>query len=156
VGKVGVLQWAFVDMAGESIRLEQSRSKSGKPRVFPFRLALPLRVLMQKRWEARNGPYVFQIDGQPIGKGALRCAWARGIRRAGLEGKLIHDLRRSAARNLRRAGVPEGVIMTLCGWETRSMFDRYDIINEDDLAIAMSKRYGTVAAQSETPAANAA
>jgi integrase len=155
-GEGRFLQWAFVDMAGESIRLEQSRSKSGKPRVFPFRLSPPLKTLLQRRWEQRNGPYVFHIGGEPIGKGALRCAWTRAVKRAGLEGKLIHDLRRSAARNLRRAGVPEGVIMALCGWDTRSMFDRYDIINEEDLAVAMAKRYGTVAAQSETPAANAA
>ncbi len=57
-------------------------------------------------------------------------------------------------RDLRVA--PPGVIMALCGWDTRSMFDRYDIINEEDLAVAMAKRYGTVAAQSEAPAANAA
>jgi integrase len=155
-GEGRLLQWAFVDMVGESIRLEQSRSKSGKPRVFPFRLSPPLKTLLQKRWEQRNGPYVFHIEGRPIGKGALRCAWAHAVKRAGLVGKLIHDLRRSAARNLRRAGVPEGVIMALCGWDTRSMFDRYDIINEEDLAVAMAKRYGTVAAQSEAPAANAA
>jgi len=100
-GEGRLLQWAFVDMAGESIRLEQSRSKSGKPRVFPFRLSPPLKTLIQKRWDQRNGPYVFQIAGEPIGKGALRCAWARAVKRAGLIGKLIHDLRRSAARNLR-------------------------------------------------------
>jgi integrase len=148
-GEGRLLQWAFVDMAGESIRLEQSRSKSGRPRVFPFRLSPPLKALLQRRREQRNGPYVFHLDGQRIGKGALRSAWARATKRTGLREKLIHDLRRSAARNLRRAGVPEGVIMALCGWETRSMFDRYDIINEEDLAVAMAKRYGTVAAQSE-------
>lgn len=155
-GEGRLLQWGFVDMVGEAIRLEQSRSKSGKPRVFPFRLSPPLKALLQRRWEQRKGPFVFHVDGQPIGKGALRCAWARAIKRAGLAGRLIHDLRRSAARNLRRAGVPEGVIMALCGWETRSMFDRYDIINEEDLATAIAKRYGTVAAQSDAPAVRAA
>jgi hypothetical protein len=41
------------------------------------------------------------------------------------------DLRRSAARHFRRVGVSEGEIMRLCGWETRSMFDRYNIIDEN-------------------------
>ncbi|MGH7333788.1 MAG: tyrosine-type recombinase/integrase [Candidatus Rokuibacteriota bacterium] len=99
--------------------------------MFPFAYAPPLKALVERRWEQRNVPYVFHIDGKPIGKGALRSPWKRVRKRAGLEGLLIHDLRRSCARNLRRAGVSEGVIMRLCGWETRSMFERYNIINED-------------------------
>ena len=47
---------------------------------------------------------------------------------------IVHDLRRSAARDFRRAGVSEGEVMKLCGWETRSMFDRYNVIDEQDLA----------------------
>jgi integrase len=78
---------------------------------------------------------------------SLRYAWTRATKRAGVPGRLIHDLRRSAARDFRRAGVSEGEIMRLCGWETRSMFDRYNVIDEGDLARAVAKRYGTVAAQ---------
>jgi hypothetical protein len=43
-------------------------------------------------------------------------------------------MRRSAARNLVRAGVPEKVVMDLCGWKTRAMFDRYNVTNARDLA----------------------
>jgi hypothetical protein len=40
--------------------------------------------------------------------------------------------------------------MRLCGWETRTMFDRYNIIDEADLAAAVAKRFnGRVAAESE-------
>lgn len=49
----------------------------------------------------------------------------------------MHDMRRSAARNLRSAGVPENVIMNIGGWKTRSMFDRYAIVNPDDTRRAL-------------------
>ena len=66
--------------------------------------------------------------------------------------KTFTDLRRSAARDLRRAGVSEGEIMKLCGWKTRAMFDRYNIIDEADLAAAVAKRFnGKPAANTETP-----
>ncbi|MGA2459228.1 MAG: hypothetical protein ABSF85_16795 [Terriglobales bacterium] len=51
----------------------------------------------------------------------------------------MHDLRRSAARNLRNAGVPEGVIMKIGGWKTRSVFDRYSIIVQSDIPDAVEK-----------------
>jgi len=85
---------------------------------------------------------VFHRGGQPLGIGAVRSAWKRACKRAGLVGRLVHDLRRSAARDFRRAGVSEGEIMRLCGWETRSMFDRYNIIDEADLAAALAKLFG--------------
>ena len=93
---------------------------------------------------------MFHRGGQPLGIGAVRSAWKRACKRAGLVGRLVHDLRRSAARDFRRAGVSEGEIMRLCGWETRSMFDRYNIIDEADLAAAVAKRFnGKVTAKSE-------
>jgi len=137
-----LLQWAAVDMDGGTIRLEEARSKSGHGRVFPFGLAPSLKALLDKRWAARDGLYVFHRDGQPLGIGAIRSAWKRATKRAGLAGRLVHDLRRTAARDFRRAGVSEGEVMKLCGWDTRSCFDRYNIIDEQDLARAVAKRFG--------------
>jgi integrase len=136
-----LLPWAAVDRESGTIRLDDARSKSGKPRVFPFGLAPTLRALLDARWAARDGVYVFHRDGQPLGIGAVRSAWKRACKRAGLVGRLVHDLRRSAARDFRQAGVSEGEIMRLCGWETRSMFDRYNIIDEADLAAAVAQRF---------------
>ena len=128
-----LLTWASVDMDGGVVRLEGGRTKSGKPRVLPFGLAPALKALMESRWAQRDGVHVFHRDGQAIGIGAIRSAWKRATKRAGMVGRLVHDLRRTAARDYRRADVSEGVIMALCGWEMRSMFDRYDIIDERDL-----------------------
>jgi integrase len=136
-----LLLWASVDRDGGTLRLENARSKSKRARVFPFSLAPALQALLEARWMARDGLYVFHRDRAPLGVGAIRSAWDRARRRAGLPGMLVHDLRRTAARDYRRAGVSEGEVMRLCGWETRAMFDRYNIIDEADLAAAVAKRF---------------
>ena len=143
------LTWDAIDWEGETIRL--AISKNGEGRVFPFGLAPDLKALLEAQWEVRKGPFVFHRDGQRISYDSLEHQWARARKRAGLTNRLMHDLRRTAARDFRRAGVSEGEIMKLCGWKTRAMFDRYNIIDEADLASAVAKRFapanGTVPAQ---------
>jgi hypothetical protein len=59
---------------------------------------------------------------------------------------VLHDLRRSGARTLIRAGVPEDVVMKMGGWKTRSMLTRYNIVDTSDIADAQAKMTAAFAA----------
>jgi len=69
----------------------------------------------------------------------FRHTWRKACEHAGIPNLLFHDLRRTGARNLRRAGVAEGVIMKIGGWRTRSVFERYAIVSRTDMADAILK-----------------
>ena len=62
-----------------------------------------------------------------------RTAWRTACQAAGVPTRFLHDCRRTAGRNLIRASVPERVAMLLTGHKTRAIFDRYNIINEQEL-----------------------
>jgi integrase len=78
---------------------------------------------------------------RPSGKKVsdFRGTWEKARVTAGVPGLLFHDLRRTAARNFRRAGIAEGVIMKIGGWRTRSVFERYAIVSQTDVEDALEK-----------------
>lgn len=69
----------------------------------------------------------------------IKRAWERARTDAGLGHVWFHDLRRSFVTNARRRGVPESVVMRMSGHRTRSVFDRYNIVEEEDLRTAVSR-----------------
>jgi len=142
-GEILPLEWENVDRSAGEVRIVTS--KNGHGRVLPLTGAL--KDLIERRWTAREhktpegvtaiSRYVFHDNGEPVGD--FRKAWASACSKAKVPGKLFHDLRRTAARNLRRAGIPETVIMKIGGWRTRSVFERYAIVSRTDIADAMRK-----------------
>jgi integrase len=131
------LQWPQVDFKAGIVRLEPGTTKNDEARVFPFTDELRAVLELQKaktdalRKEGIICPWVFHRKGQPIRE--FKRARITACRKAGLPGKIPHDFRRTAVRNLVRAGVPETVAMRMTGHKTRSVFDRYNITDEADL-----------------------
>ncbi len=135
------LQWSDVDWRRQTLWLRDSKNR--EPRLFPFKYHARLEQVLREqrdavsRWERRHGRLcisVFHWGGRPIGK--LRRSWHSACRSAGLEGKLLHDFRRTAVRNLIRAGVQQAIAMKITGHKTDSIFRRYLIVDEELLAQA--------------------
>lgn len=155
------LKWSNVDFTAGEIRLDPGTTKNREGRVFP--MTAELRTLLEsltptgtvhtgttrrhvvpsRGVSAFGATHVFTNNGRPIGD--FRKRWLRACFKAGLpcvvntEGKplkairIFHDLRRSTAREMIRQGIPERVVMNLCGWKTRSVLDRYNVVSEADM-----------------------
>jgi integrase len=136
--EVFTLTWAQVDWAGGFVRLEPGTTKNREGRSFPItpalRALLERRLEFNRRCERSQGriiPWVFHRKGQPIQ--SMKGAWRTACRKAGVPGRLLHDLRRSAVRNFERAGVSRSVAMKMTGHKTESVYRRYAIVSESDL-----------------------
>jgi len=136
-GAAKKLEHKHIDLEAQVILLPIELAKTKKGLTIP--LSGWLLELVESAWNNRSisCPYLFHHKGEPIGD--FRKAFDAACTAAGLQGIVPHDLRRSAVRNFIRAGVKESVAMRLSGHRTRSVFDRYNIVTEDDLIDASTK-----------------
>ena len=137
------LEWRQVDWTGRVVRLDPGTTKNRDGRSVPFTAALET-LLKDQRAEhqrlkkaGRLVPYVFHRDGARIK--SLRGAWKTVCARAGVPGRLPHDFRRTAVRNLERDGVPRSAAMAMVGHKTESIYRRYAIVDAGVLRDAAAK-----------------
>jgi integrase len=90
---------------------------------------------------------VFHRAGEPVGD--FRKAWRKACKAAKLPGLLFHDLRRSAVRNMDRAGVAQTVAMKVTGHKSPSMWRRYRITSTDEVRDALARTQTAIRAQRE-------
>jgi integrase len=128
-------QWAHVDFRNGWLRLEPGETKNDEGRMFP--LTPILRAVLERQRERTEAfqrstgeiyPAVFHREGRPIK--SFRRAWLTACRRAGLTGRIPRDFRRTAVRNLERAGVPRSTAMKMVGHKTETIYRRYAIADE--------------------------
>lgn len=160
-GELLKLRVRQVDLRNCTLRLDPGTTKNKKGREVTIKGSL-MELFKAACTDKEPGDAVFtRDDGSPVlefrgawwnlcvraGVGEYRCAdcdaaWTGkrcecGGRKRKYKGLIVHDMRRSAARRMRTSGTQENVIMAIGGWKTRSMFDRYAIVNNDDTRRAM-------------------
>ena len=132
------LTWGQIDFQDGWLRLEMNTTKSGEGRMFP--LIPELRAVMEAQkaltdtLQKSTGSIiksVFHRQGKPIV--SFMRAWRAAVKKAGVPGRIPHDFRRTAVRNLERAGVSRSAAMKMVGHKTESIYRRYAVTSEGDL-----------------------
>lgn len=179
-GEISSLRWEDIDgelveLRGVYAKNEEPRSVilSGDLEALIERRSKGRKYKVGEHWVLSE--FLFHRKGWPIGN--FRKSWIKGCIACGLGqyhcpecdkgleqeicpecdhkceyiGRLFHDLRRTAVRNMVRAGVAEGVAMKISGHKTRAVFERYNIVNEDDLRDAIRRTEAYLKHREEKP-----
>ncbi len=144
-GEARTLEWQDVDVESGMIRLRRENNKIKKNRMLPLLGELKDVIERRVNEQRMDCPYVFHRNGKQI-KGFM-TAWKTACADIGQPGLVPHDMRRSAVRNFRKAGLSETEGMAMSGHKTNSIYKRYDIIDEQDLRESMNKVQGYLRAQ---------
>lgn len=156
------LTWSQVDLGEGIVRLEPGTTKNDDGRSIYLDNELQEIFKGQFQERKRAGKLCEYVFPNAEGTGQIknfRHCWNEACRKVGLgygyrlgcnyvekwQGKLpagpiLHDFRRTAVRNMVRSGVPETVAMKISGHKTRSVFDRYNIVSEEDLKLAAAQQ----------------
>jgi integrase len=142
LGEILCLTWNKVDLKKRVIQLEHTDTKDKEARNIP--IMDELYEILKSIPPALHDNHVFLYNGKPIG--IIRRALERACERAGIlygqkvkGGFIFHDLRHTFNTNMRKAGVPESVIMEITGHSTRDMFDRYNTVDSEDTRKAVDQ-----------------
>ena len=137
-GEITAIQWPQVDFEAGLITLDKGETKNDEPRSVPILdgdmrdLLVAAKKERDEKWP--SSPWVFSRGGERIID--FRWAWDEACKRAGVPDLNFHDLRRTAVRNMRRAGIPQVIRMKISGHKTDSMERRYNIVDSEDLQMA--------------------
>jgi integrase len=133
--EVLTLQWHQVDFVAGTVRLEPGTTKNREGRT--FYMTPELRATLEAQRAATDElqrktssivPWVFHRNGRRLN--GFRKAWRSACTAAGVPGRILHDFRRTAVRNLERAGVPRSTAMRMVGHKTESIYRRYAIVDD--------------------------
>jgi integrase len=133
-GEILGLRVRQLNFTTRTIRLDAGTTKNGEGRevTMTSRVFELLRAVTEGLGAEDSVLMRTKKNGKLSPVREFRHAWENMCARAGLTGLLVHDMRRSAAKALRAAGVPESVIMATGGWRTPSMLRRYAIVSSAD------------------------
>jgi integrase len=136
------LTWDQVDLKKREIDLKADETKTGEPRTIP--ICKELHMVLKSIPRNLKDNHVFLYRGKPLTY--IQKALGRACAKVGIpygrfkrDGFVFHDLRRTFNTHMRKAGVPESVIMKITGHKTRIMFDRYNVVDEDDKREAVNR-----------------
>ncbi len=144
--EVLTLKWNQVDLK-EGIVTTTEETKTDEAREFDFVYFPELREILE---EVGNGSeYVFHKEGRPlftrrdydgtIDARSWQRAFTKAVEGTHLEGFVPHQLRHSAVRNLRDAGVPDDVARQMTGHKTTNVYERYGLARREDRRRAAKK-----------------
>jgi len=153
ISEITELEWSQVDRKQGIVRLEVGEINNDDART--VYLDGELEELLELRWERRIKlgtalPYVFLNSNGKDRVKRFDKAWKTACIDAGISVKLFHDFRRSAVRNMVHSGIPERVAMMISGHKTRNVFDRYNIVSDEDLRLAAKRRQAYLESQTVT------